>query len=568
MNLFTNGYALLIGVNTQEDERLKDSQLPGVEYDIKALANVLKHPERCAYKPENVRILLGEDATKKSILEGLGWLRQKVAEDQSGNASAFIYYSGHGHLDKSNSTPQYYLIPYDVLADPYEFDDTVIQDSMLTRRIASIQANRLLFVLDCCHAGGTQSKIFNLNATVDLSFLIAEEKANLTDKDVTVPPPPPPGNRQGGSKPINLGGTTKDGTVPLPPPPGNRQGGSKPFPTTENAKGRAILASSQQEEKSYMRQDGKMSIFTQHLIEALTGHAQPNATEVLVTDIMSYVTRKVPESAAQQGRQQHPTFRLEGDSFPVALLLGGKGLGAGQEAPSALETPAYKQKSNAQTVSGEGSIGVQGSIVDTINTGTIIHGNQTNHGDKTIHGHEIHGDYVGGDKFTGDKVMGNKSTGSKETSNQSSGEKNVSNNSKAIANWLEEVRDLVMDADIASALATFLEHNQDKLIEDSLIILTSRWNGLRKSKIKGTIMPVDANIETNQIKMAIQELSKDAERRLKRTRARETWASQEKNKMIITKDGNIQIERLSGGVINIIQGDSISGDKVGGDKSG
>ena len=42
-----------------------------------------------------------------------------------------------------------------------------------------------------------------------------------------------------------------------------------------------------------------MGIFTYHSLEALTGHAQPQggAKEALVSDVLSYVYRKVPESA-------------------------------------------------------------------------------------------------------------------------------------------------------------------------------------------------------------------------------------------------------------------------------
>jgi hypothetical protein len=81
-----------------------------------------------------------------------------------------------------------------------------------------------------------------------------------------------------------------------------------------------------------------MSIFTYHLIEALTGHAQPaeGATEVLVTDVMGYVHRKVPKSARSDwNAEQQPDYQLSGN-FPIALLLGGKGLTKGAAAPDPL----------------------------------------------------------------------------------------------------------------------------------------------------------------------------------------------------------------------------------------
>jgi hypothetical protein len=95
-----------------------------------------------------------------------------------------------------------------------------------------------------------------------------------------------------------------------------------------------------------------MSIFTYHLIEALSGHAQPEggASEVLVTEVMTYVSRRVPESVLKQhGAVQEPDFRLTGQ-FPVALLLGGKGIVPGQKAPDPLEQPTTPHSAPANVV--------------------------------------------------------------------------------------------------------------------------------------------------------------------------------------------------------------------------
>jgi len=114
--------------------------------------------------------------------------------------------------------------------------------------------------------------------------------------------------------------------------------GAKGLVGLTQGSGRAVISSSQGEQQSYLRQDGAMSIFTYHLIEALTGHAQPagGANEVLVTDVMSHVQRKVPESAGRDWEaKQQPGYQLSGN-FPVALLLGGKGLAKGEAAPDPL----------------------------------------------------------------------------------------------------------------------------------------------------------------------------------------------------------------------------------------
>jgi len=98
-----------------------------------------------------------------------------------------------------------------------------------------------------------------------------------------------------------------------------------------------MLNSSTGAQKSYLRNDRTMSLFTYHLIEALTGHAPhpDDASVVYVTDVMSWVTREVKRSAAREGRDQTPVMRTSG-VFPVAQLLGGRGLAATETAPDPL----------------------------------------------------------------------------------------------------------------------------------------------------------------------------------------------------------------------------------------
>ena len=60
-NQFTNGYALLIAV---DENKVADWALPVVGKDVEALAEVLRHPEQCAYVPEKVKVITGPAATR------------------------------------------------------------------------------------------------------------------------------------------------------------------------------------------------------------------------------------------------------------------------------------------------------------------------------------------------------------------------------------------------------------------------------------------------------------------------------------------------------------------------
>lgn len=283
---FEHGYALLIGV---DENHLPKWALPDVTKDITALENVLTHPDRCAYPPEQVRTITGSDATRQGILDGLEWLQDQVSADN--NATAIVYFTGHG-LRKGSS---YYLVPYDIRAG--RIRSRSIKGEDFAVEIAALTPPRLLVILDCCHASGMGIK-----------------GEDVLPESFTAYAAPP-------SLLIDKGTGVKDGDA------------------LAQGHGRAGFSSSTGDQSSYMRPDGQMSIFTYHLIEALTGHAQPKegATEVLVSDVMSYVTRAVPQTAAAAGKTQDPEHQFSGGYFAVALLLGGKGLSKGQPAPDPLE---------------------------------------------------------------------------------------------------------------------------------------------------------------------------------------------------------------------------------------
>jgi uncharacterized caspase-like protein len=292
-NTYTHGYALLIGV---DHNQVAEWALPDVAGDVTALRDVLIHPERCAYDPAHVRLLSGTEASKEQILAGFDWLKQCCAQDSE--ATVVVYYSGHGWRDEQAQPPAYYFIPYNVSRPSLRSEALRAEEFAAT--LEALQPPRLFVVLDCCHAGGMQVKALGAPLTPAASplDLIAGEDAVVAQ------------------------------TI-----------GAKGVGTLTAGRGRAVLTSSQAEQPSYMSEQARMSLFTYALIEALTGSAQPKdgAQEVLVSDVLGYVYRRVPALAKQQVEaEQQPDGRLTGN-FAIALLLGGKGLAAGQTPPSPLE---------------------------------------------------------------------------------------------------------------------------------------------------------------------------------------------------------------------------------------
>ncbi len=81
-------HALLIGVSNYEDSKL--SSLPGAKNDIQAMRQVLH--EQFGFRPQNIKLLLDENATHTLVIEALKRLSSRVQKEDL----VYIHYSGYG----------------------------------------------------------------------------------------------------------------------------------------------------------------------------------------------------------------------------------------------------------------------------------------------------------------------------------------------------------------------------------------------------------------------------------------------------------------------------------------
>ncbi|BAZ47715.1 peptidase C14 caspase catalytic subunit p20 [Nostoc sp. NIES-4103] len=272
---FTHGYALLIGVGESAYNKLS---LPVTVKDTQAIYAALIDPDLCAY-PDNqdhIRVLNNKDATKAGILDGLNWLKEKAQSDP--DAKIFIYYSGHGWVDKT--TKQYYLLQHDI--KPTKIASSALSAEDFTSALHQIQPERLLVVIDSCHAAG-------MATSKDADLELEEE----FDDFIRVAP----------SKGL--------------------------IDELKQGKGRVVFTSSEGEQKSWIK-DETISIYTYHFLEALQGAGnKPGDKEVRVSNIMNHLGKAVPETARQlYSVEQVPYNDITGGDFVIAKLLGGKGLPA------------------------------------------------------------------------------------------------------------------------------------------------------------------------------------------------------------------------------------------------
>lgn len=280
--LFNKGYALLIGVG--ESAYTKLLSLPATVKDTQAIYAALIDPELCAYPEEHIQVLNNEKAKCSAILDGLKWLKEKAKADPE--ATVLVYYSGHGCIDTNDNS--YYLLPHD--AKLRKLKDSALSAKAFTEALHQIQAERMLVIVDSCHAAGMATA---KNGDVDSTTAEAELSEEFDDfKAKRISPPK---------------GVIDD---------------------LKQGKGRVVFTSSRGEEKSYIKPDESNSLYTYHLLEALQGAGnKPGDTEVRVSNLMSYVYQTVRESAKKLGKEQTPIIDMDNtEDFVIAKLLGGKGL--------------------------------------------------------------------------------------------------------------------------------------------------------------------------------------------------------------------------------------------------
>lgn len=270
MNGFKNGRALLIGVGDYLHAQF--SNLPATVRDAKALEAVLADPARCGYLSEKVEIVSGTKTTVVTIRDALCSL-SKSTDPQS---TVLIYFSGHGGRVLQNGRWHTYLCPRD--ADPANFPHTAISGDEFSELVGAIPARKILIILDACHAGSS--------VELKTSSAVIHWKAGLSEDY---------------------------------------------YEALAQGSGRVVLASSKGEQVSYVR--GELSLFTHHLIQALSGGAAVRGDGLIhILDVFHYVN----ETVQQEQPGQVPILKVKDLdlNFPIALDRGGKGVGLAQSIPT------------------------------------------------------------------------------------------------------------------------------------------------------------------------------------------------------------------------------------------
>ncbi|MCU9951467.1 caspase family protein [Pseudomonas sp. PDM13] len=252
---FPGGHALVIAV---ADYAQVNPLPPSVLNDAQDIVATLTSAAHCGYAPQNVKLLLDNQATLEAIRQELEAL---VARAQSSD-TVLIFFSGHGTRLGDESA----LVPFD--CDTRCIAQTTLSEQEFSAALARIKAERLVVLLDACHAGAAAS-LKSASAALDLGF------------------------------------------------------NEKSLSQLAQGTGRVMIASSRASEYSHVLGGARNSLFTEHLLGALRGEARTHGDGLVrVFEVFNHVSERVRQVMPDR---QHPIFKASDleDNFPVALELGG-----------------------------------------------------------------------------------------------------------------------------------------------------------------------------------------------------------------------------------------------------
>ncbi|CAO5155056.1 TIR domain-containing protein [Frankia sp. AiPs1] len=299
VNPMANTHGLVVGIAAY---RYVARLPPAAVQDARDVHAVLVDPVRGGHRPGNTRLLLDDAASAQALRGELGDLARRAGPD----ATVFIYLSGHGLRVTAGQDAGDYLLPVDAVAESGEaLARTAISGAEFGRALRALAARRVLVVFDCCHAGG-----------IGVPKAVVAGSSGAVSSDA------------GSIAAVSDVATSAPGLS------------ERYYEALAAGRGRAVLASSREDESSFVLPGAANSLFTGQLLAGLAGGAAGDDGLVRIFDLFEYVQPRVTARASAQ----HPVFKahLE-DNFAVARRPAGvaaTGMASGVAATPAGETAA------------------------------------------------------------------------------------------------------------------------------------------------------------------------------------------------------------------------------------
>ncbi len=248
-------YAVVIGVSRYRNPRI--NPLKYADDDAEAFYNFLVSTAGGRIPPENVRLLLDQDATLVNIKVALGVFLSKKAKKSD---TVMIYYAGHGAPETdltgvADDGLTKYLVPFD--ADPDLLYATAFPMPEVETIFRRVEAERIVFFMDTCYSGAAGGRSFMSNV--------------LRQRGLTI---------------------------------------SRRFlDSLVSGSGRVVVTASRPNELSLEMDKLRHGLFTYYLLEGLTGKADANRDgAVTLRETYDYLELNVASQARAVGANQHPAM--------------------------------------------------------------------------------------------------------------------------------------------------------------------------------------------------------------------------------------------------------------------
>ena len=246
-----NAHAVIIGINHYSDPAIKN--LAYAKADAQAIYDVLTDPDIGSFPPEQVTLLINEEATQRSIRSSIGTqLRRRAGEEDI----VLVFFAGHGapEIDPGDGSAdgmQKYLIPYDAEMD--DLFSSAISMEEVQEYFGRLASRQIVFLIDCCYSGMAGGRTF------------ANSKYSTRGRFTTQ------------------------------------------FLDTIGGAGRVVITACDVNEVSLESPELKHGVFTHYLVSGLRGEADADGNGLVSLDeLYTYVYSKVARHARSMGGKMHP----------------------------------------------------------------------------------------------------------------------------------------------------------------------------------------------------------------------------------------------------------------------
>lgn len=240
-----NRWALVVGVGRF---RYGIRTLEFAGRDAMSFYQFLVDPRRGRFSPQNVQVLVDENATRANIAQALDQLRRVAGEDDL----VTVYMSSHGSPpDKKGAVN---IVTYDTETKPRErVWHTSVTEEMLREFVEGLRARRLVMVLDTCYSNGAYRAVPGFLPPGGKSLGADDSEGNGIGSEQ--------GRRMLGAKDLVL-----EAEAP-PPSHGGAKGGA---PEAVEPFGKVLIGASGSGEQSWESDRLRNSIFTFYFVDGLS----------------------------------------------------------------------------------------------------------------------------------------------------------------------------------------------------------------------------------------------------------------------------------------------------------